>query len=62
MPQNRLQAERIDSAVFTMRSMSYNVPGHEDRMQALCEKEQRGKQELPMTIKEMNEEIARLDE
>ena len=40
MAQNRLQTERIDVAPFAVRPMSYNMPGHEARMVALCERVQ----------------------
>ena len=41
MAQNRLQTERIDVAPFAVRPMSNNIPGHEARMVALCERVQR---------------------
>ena len=41
MAQNKLQTERIDVAPFAVRPMSYNIPGHEARMVALCERVQR---------------------
>ena len=41
MAQNKLQTERIDVAPFAVRPMSYNMPGHEARMVALCERVQR---------------------
>ena len=33
--------ERIDSAAFTLKETSSNIPGHEARMQAHCERIQR---------------------
>ena len=41
MAQSRLQTERIDVAPFTLKPMSNNIPGHEDRMKAHCERIQR---------------------
>ena len=41
MAQNRLQTERIDTTSFSLRPMSYNIPGHEARMVALCKRVQR---------------------
>ena len=37
----RLKAERIDVAPFTVKPMSHNLPGHEGRMKANCERVQR---------------------
>lgn len=37
----RLSTERIDVAPFTVKPMSHNMPGHEARMVALCERVQR---------------------
>ena len=36
----RLSRERIDVAPFTVKPMSHNIPGHEDRMKAHCERVQ----------------------
>lgn len=33
--------ERIDVAPYTVKPMSHNIPGHELRMQAHCERVQR---------------------
>ena len=37
---NRLREERIDLK-GSIRPMSYNIPGHEDRLKAHCERVQR---------------------
>ncbi|MCK5016939.1 MAG: hypothetical protein KAS32_07685 [Candidatus Peribacteraceae bacterium] len=41
MAQSRLQTERIDVVPFTVKPMSHNIPGHEDRMKVHCERVQR---------------------
>lgn len=41
MAKNKLQTERIDVAPFTVKPMSNNIPGHEERMQGHCERIQR---------------------
>ena len=40
MAQNKLQTERID-LIRSIRPMSCNMPGHEARMKANCERVQR---------------------
>ncbi len=37
----RLKIERIDGAPFTVKPMSHNIPGHEDRMVSHCKRIQR---------------------
>ena len=36
MSKNRLLEERIDTGPRPIRSMSSNIPGHEERMKAHC--------------------------
>lgn len=49
----KLKTERIDS-ISSIRPMSYNVPGHEVRMQAHCERVQREYFDSGLHKKEMS--------